>query len=279
VQVEHIKKMTQSLMSLPTLPTVVAQLFELGDDEKSQRALEQIISSDPVLAARILKMVNTRGNSVTGIHSAISKLGFEHAKDICMEVSMSRVFELKDSKVNLQKFWDHCSAVGIVARLIAQEYKPDLAEDARTAGLLHDIGKFIFMLSNSSEFEKAIAMSKSRSCELYLAEKELFSMDHCQIGALFVENWQLPRPISEVIRYHHDLAKAEINKPLVALVSFADIICRFLYPEGDSGNYAQPAFTAELEGELSKWKINLEPNALERIMRKCISELDKRDLT
>jgi len=266
-------------MSLPTLPTVVAQLFELGDDEKSQKDLERIISDDPILATRVLKMVNARGESVTGVHSAIKKLGFEHAKDICMEVSMSRVFELKDSKVNLQKFWDHCGTVGIIARLIAQEYKPDLTEEARTAGLLHDIGKFILMLYNSGEFEKAIALSKSRSCELYLTEKEIFGMDHSQIGALFVENWQLPRSISEVIRYHHDLAKAEINKPLVALVSFADIICRFLYPEGDSGNYAQPAFTIELEDELGKWNINLKPSALEHLMRKCSDELSKRNLT
>jgi putative nucleotidyltransferase with HDIG domain len=258
---------------------VVAQLFELGEDEKSQKDLEQMISGDPVLAARILKMVNARGESVTGIHSAISRLGFEQAKDICMEVSMSRVFELKDSKVDLQKFWDHCSAVGIVARLIAQEYKPNLAEEARTAGLLHDIGKFILMLSNSSEFEKAIALSKTRPCELNAAEKEIFGMDHGQIGALFVENWQLPRPISEVIRYHHDLARAEINKPLVALVSFADTLCRIINPDGDSGNYAEPKFTGELESELGKWRISLESSALQKLLLMSIDELERRNLT
>jgi len=35
VQVD-IKRITQSLISLPTLPTVVAQLFELVDDEKCE---------------------------------------------------------------------------------------------------------------------------------------------------------------------------------------------------------------------------------------------------
>jgi HD-like signal output (HDOD) protein len=274
-----IRKITQSLISLPTLPTVAAQLFELVDDEKYQReALEQIISRDPILTARLLKMTNARGESVTGIHSAISKLGFEQAKDISMEASMSRVFELKNSKVDLQKFWDHCSAVGIVARIVAQEYEPSLAADAFTAGLVHDIGKNVLLQYMGNEFEQAITLSKNRPCELHLAERELLGLDHGQIGALLAENWQLPRSTSEVIQYHHDLSRAEINKPLVALVSFADILCRILNA-GDGGNYAPPTFNAELAQELGKWHINLELNALQPLMLLCIDELNRRNLT
>jgi len=273
-----IRKITQSLISLPTLPTVAAQLFELDDEKYQREALEQIISGDPVLTARLLKMINAKGEAVTGIHSAISKLGFEQAKDISMEASMSRVFELKNSKVDLQKFWDHCSAVGIVARIIAQEYEPNLAADAFTAGLVHDIGKNVLLQYMGSEFEQAITLSKNRPCELHLVEKELMGLDHGQIGALLAENWQLPRSISEVIQYHHDLSRAQINKPLVALVSFADILCRILNA-GDGGNYAPPVFNAELAQELGKWRINLELNALQPLMLLCIDELDKRNLT
>jgi len=279
VQTEYIKRITQSLISLPTLPTVAAQLFELVDGEKEQReALEQIISRDPVLAARLLKMINTRGESVTGIHSAITKLGFEQAKDISLEASMSRVFEFRDSKVDLQKFWDHCSAVGIVARIIAQEYEPNLSTDAFTAGLLHDFGKIVLLQYMGNEFERAITLSRDRPCELYLAEKELFGVDHGQIGAWLAENWQLPRSMSEVMQYHHDLSRAEINRPLVALVSFADILCRIL-SAGDGGNYAPPVFNAELAKELGKWRINLELDALRPLMLLCIDELNRRNLT
>ena len=279
MQTEYIKRVTKSLISLPTLPTVAAQLFELVDDEKDKReALEQIISADPVLTARLLKMINAKGESVTGIHSAISRLGFEQAKDISMEASMSRVFELKNSKVDLQKFWDHCSAVGIVARIAALEYEPALATDAFTAGLLHDIGKIVLLQYMGEDFEQAIALSKKRPCELNSAEKELLGVDHGQIGAWLAENWLLPRSISEVMQYHHDLSRAEINRPLVALVGFADILCRIL-GAGDGGNYAPPAFNPELAEELGKWHINLELKALQPLMLLCIDELNKRNLT
>jgi putative nucleotidyltransferase with HDIG domain len=274
-----IERITQSLMSLQTLPTVVAQLFELVDDEKCERkALEQIISSDPVLAARLLKTTNAGGGSVTSIHSAISKLGFEQIKDISLEISMSRAFELKNSTVDLQKFWDHCSAVGIVARIAAGECEPDLASDAFTAGLLHDIGKIVLLQYKNREFEQSINLSKSRSCELYLAEKEILGVDHGQIGSRLAENWRLPRAINEVMQYHHNLARAQINKPLVALVSFADVLCRIL-GAGDGGNYAAPAFTPELASEMGKWHINLELKALQPLMLLCIDELNKRNLT
>ncbi|MDR3001277.1 MAG: HDOD domain-containing protein [Fibromonadaceae bacterium] len=275
MQTEHLKRITQSLISLPTLPTLTAQLFEMADNRE---ALEQIISSDPVLSARLLKIINAKGESVTGIHNAINKLGFELVKDISMETSMSKVFVLKNLKVDLQKFWDHCSAVGIVARIIAQEYEPNLAVDAFTAGLLHDIGKIVLLQYMGAEFEQAIALSKNRPCELYLAEKELLGVDHGQIGAWLAENWQLPRSIAEVMQYHHDLPRAEINRPLVVLVSFADILCRILNA-GDGGNYAQPSFSAELANELGKWNIDLEMKALQPLMLICIDELNKRNLT
>jgi len=274
-----IKRITQSLISLPTLPTVAAQLFELVDDEKCERkALEQIVSADPVLAARLLKTSNAGGESVTGIHSAISKLGFEQVKDMSLEISMSRVFELKNTAVDLQKFWDHFSAVGIVARIAAQEYEPDLASDAFTAGLLHDIGKIVLLQYMNKEFEQTINLSKSSSCELYLAEKELLGVDHGQIGSWLAENWRLPRAISEVMQYHHDLERAQINKPLVTIVNFADVLCRIL-GAGDGGNYAKPVFTPELANEMAKWRISLDLNALQPIMLLCIDELNKRNLT
>jgi len=274
-----IKRITQSLISLPTLPTVVAQLFELVDDEKVERkALEQIVSSDPVLAARLLKTTNAGGESVTGIHSAISKLGYEQVKDMSLEISMSRAFELKNSVIDLQKFWDHCTAVGIVARIVASEYEPDLANDAFTAGLLHDIGKIVLLQYMNKEFEQTISMSKTRSCELYLAEKELLGVDHGQIGSWLAENWRLPRAINEVMQYHHNLERAEINRPLVTLVSFADVLCRII-GAGDGGNYAPPVFSPELASELAKWRINLEMSALQPLMLMCIEELNKRNLT
>ena len=275
---EYIKKITKSLISLPTLPTVAAQLFELVDDEKDQReALEQIISADPILTARLLRMINSRGESVTGIHSAINKLGVEQAKEICMETSMSRVFELKNTKVDLQKFWDHCCAVGIVARIVAQEYEPNLATEAFTAGLLHDFGKIVLLQYVGKEFEQAIALCKERPCELYLAERELLGEDHGQTGARLAETWLLPRSISEAMQYHHNLSRAVINRPLVAIVCFADILCRIL-KAGDGANYAPPVFTTELADELGKWNINLEYKALEPLMFLCMAELDKRNL-
>ncbi|MDR2580933.1 MAG: HDOD domain-containing protein [Fibromonadaceae bacterium] len=279
MQTEYIEKITKGIINLPTLPTVAAQLFELSDDEKSQRnALEQIVSSDPVLTARLLKIINARGESITSIHSAIDKLGFEQAKNISQETFMSKFFELKDSKVDSQKMWEHFNAVSIVARTIALEYEPSLAADAATAGLLHDIGKIILLQYKSNEFEQAIALSKSRSCELYLAEREILGKDHGQTGADLAESWRLPRSIGEVMLYHHDLSRAVINRPLVVIVSFADILCRIL-EVGDGGNYAQPVFTEELAKELSKWRIDLELSALKPLMLLCINELNKRNLT
>ena len=146
-RVAYIKRITQSLLNLPTLPTVAARLLELvGDPQVNESALVEIISEDPVLAARLLRMCHaSSGQPVTGIRDAIRALGFEQVRDISLEASMAHVFSGARTVggFDLQGFWDHCSAVGVVSRHLAQKLFPEMAGEAFMAGLLHDIGQVV----------------------------------------------------------------------------------------------------------------------------------------
>jgi len=281
-RIEYIKRITQSLLSLPTLPTVAARLLDLvGDSEVDENALAAVISEDPVLAARLLRLCQANtGQPVTGIRQAIRALGYEHVRDVSLEASMVNVFSQARTVggFDLQRFWDHCSAVGVVARLLAQKLFPSLASEAFTAGLLHDIGKVVLLQYLESDFGEAITLSRNRGVELWETEREVLGVDHGQIGAWLAEHWRLPRSMQEVMQYHHDLGRAEIDRDLVALVACADLLCRIL-KAGEGGNYAAPIFTPALAVHMGAWGIPPRMDALRPLLLELMQELNRRNLT
>ncbi|HEX7511359.1 MAG TPA: HDOD domain-containing protein, partial [Chitinivibrionales bacterium] len=55
-----IKRITESVISLPTLPTVVSKMIQLVDNPKtSAGSLARLIYTDQALTARILKLANS----------------------------------------------------------------------------------------------------------------------------------------------------------------------------------------------------------------------------
>ena len=57
---QRIKKITQSIIGLPTLPTVITQMIGLIDNPKtSAKDVADLISTDQALTAKILKLANS----------------------------------------------------------------------------------------------------------------------------------------------------------------------------------------------------------------------------
>lgn len=64
---------------------------------------------------------------------------------------------------------------------------------------------------------------------LNLCEEEILGFTHCESGKMLCERWGLPRDLSEVVRCHHDVGRAETARPLVCLVHLSDLLCRLRY--------------------------------------------------
>ena len=77
-----------------------------------------------------------------------------------------------------------------VARLAKQNFETELAF---TAGLLHDIGKFVFAPFWKEAAPEALKRIAEGSIVDYLAaERALAGMDHAQIGYEMAKHWEFP---------------------------------------------------------------------------------------
>ena len=148
---QRLKRITQSIIGLPTLPTVITELISLIDNPKTNaRKVAQLISTDQALTAKILKLANSAfygfPREIATVDLAVVVLGFETVKNLGLSVSVLERFSGTDGGVDefdRQKFWEHSIACGVSARLLAGKLRYRMPGEAFAAGILHDIGRLI----------------------------------------------------------------------------------------------------------------------------------------
>ena len=229
-----VQDVIRKVASIATLPEVTAKIISTVEDPKSSAAqLHKIVSHDPALVTRILKVVNSAFYGLPGqiasIERAIVLLGLNAVKNIAVAASLGQLFrgvKLCDG-YTAKDLWTHCVAVGVCARDLAKRMKVPLADEAFLAGMIHDVGLLISLQVNPERLREVCEKAKlpdSNFCDL---EREITGMDHQQLGAALCEHWKFPRSCQMVAGYHHrPMTLSEDNRLLVTLVYAADsMVC------------------------------------------------------
>jgi putative nucleotidyltransferase with HDIG domain len=278
-QAKRVKRITDSLISLPTLPTVIAKMLELVDNPKtSASSLSNLIMRDQVLTAKILKMANSSfyafPRQIATVKLALVVLGFENVKEMALSLSVLNSFKGENNKhFDTSMFWQHSVSVGACTRMLARETCYRLAGEAFVAGLLHDIGKVVLNQYLPKEFAEIQTMifEGGRSCDE--AEQEILGVTHAEVGAWLAERWNLPVILVEAIRYHQHPEMCPRNAELPLLVYLGDYLsvkCNL----GKSGSKGVEALPAPIL-ELARKTLSLTPESLESFRGGLYAEYDK----
>src|SRR5205807_4319697 len=130
---EVVKKVT----TIATLPEITVQIIKTVEDPKSSaQQLHKIVSHDPALVTRILKVVNSAFYGLPGqigsVERAIVLLGLNGVKNIAVAASLGQLF--RGMKLcegfTAKDLWTHCVTVGVVARALAKKTTLPLADEA-----------------------------------------------------------------------------------------------------------------------------------------------------
>ena len=249
---EYLRRITQSIINLPTLPTIAAKLIELVDKRNTTaKMIGELIEDDQVLTAKLLKMCNSAyyglANKVDNVQHAIVLLGFDTVKEVTLSVSVLNYFKRSgnESQFDLMKFWEHSAAVGIGARLIAKEVCPAKANIAFLCGLLHDLGKVVLVQYMPKEYEDVITKAHDQKRMIHDVEREVFGIDHGEVGYLLAEKWKIADEVISVMRYHHNLVDSNENKELLFCVACSNLLVQ-QKSIGHSGNGATPKMYQDL---------------------------------
>ena len=172
--------------------------------------LASIIKKGPGMTTSILKMANSsyygRSKNIHSVKQAISTLGFSTISRIFLTQTLQKIFT-KENKENMNLLWKHSLGTAIAASEIISIKHPELSDLAFTAGLLHDIGKFILL---GYKFDEMAKIYKDISVDPYQysfdIEKKVFDVDHQEIGGFFLSKWYFPEEIVNAVEFHHELS-------------------------------------------------------------------------
>lgn len=219
-----------SLESL-SLPDVYLRLREVMDSgEASMEDVAQVLSLDPALAARVLRIANSAfygfRSQVDTVSRAAGILGMQKIHDLALAACVSKAVEgLNNPLMDLNTFWYRSVHCGFLAKQIAEGAGMRQAESLFVRGLLHDIGHLVLFSHYPEESRQALACSEQGLEARLAAEREGIGIDAMQLVAELSRIWQLPA--SFVDTFSHLMQPQQAPSPLAREVAMLNIAVQF----------------------------------------------------
>lgn len=204
---------------------------KLNDPDVSVKEIAALVSSDPLLAARILKQVNSAAfgvsQEVTSVGRAVTLLGFQNVKSLVLSHAVrSGLSPVKDERS--LKVHEHSLMSSAVAFHIAERISGVDHFTVSTIALLHDMGKVLYPM--------LVEKGRKINLSIDVPPQVLESM----VTSVFAEIWKLPPTIVKALEYMNhayfypiDSVPEDIRK-IVAILSVSNLISKAMgFDDGD----------------------------------------------
>lgn len=275
-----VRSVVQRIENLPALPGVAVQALTLSmSDDTALDQLSRIMEVDPVLTARMLRLVNNARaglpRKVDTVKQAVALAGLNQVRCALLGVVMRDYLasETRETAHTAKQLWVHSLMTAVMAHLLAQKSFPELQDTAFVGGLLHDIGKIVIQDVFPGLMADIVALQEQNHVGSLEAEQDILDVNHCIVGKMLAEQWNLPEPLLDCIWLHHHRPEvpemASAHRELIWIVALANILAHdVLMASRQNGR-------TEVQKSLMTL-LRLEEPDLEPIRRKATKEYEKK---
>jgi HD-like signal output (HDOD) protein len=196
---ELASELSWGKIDLPGIPDIALRVRKALEDENiSTDRIERIVSSEPVLAGRLVQLANSAALNVTGrrvtdLRMAIARTGFAMVRTAAIAYAISQLRnhrELKGLEQPLSVLWKRCTLVAATCRAIAPRISEVNPDAAMLAGLLHGIGE-LYILTRARRHEVLFRNDP--------AYRRVVREWQASVGRAILENWELDETIVEAV--------------------------------------------------------------------------------
>jgi len=182
-------------VKLPSFPDAVVKIRRaLDDPECSADDLANILSSEPVLASRVLVFANSSyhnpaGTKIGGLNAAVGRVGFQKVRSAAISYAVEQLHDsaqFAPLKSELQKSWESGQRIAALSEVIAKMHKSLNSDSAFIAGLLHHIGS-LYIFTKYEAFPDLLSSAEAR--------QQLIDEWEGPIGESIVSNWDFSHEI------------------------------------------------------------------------------------
>jgi HD-like signal output (HDOD) protein/CheY-like chemotaxis protein len=226
-----IREEIRSLTNLPAMPEAHSKLLMLlskPDNEVDMSLVSRTLELDPALSTRVMRVCKSAYFGFQGslMKQAVAFLGVAEVRKIVQSAVIYRLFddsEANESRLTMDDLWKHSLATGVAMEIVG---KADRKKTHFLLGVLHDIGKVVFMVRFPDHFSAVLDLVEKENCSMFQAEHELLGITHADCGGELAMHWELPGEVRTAIGSHHNPGATTQHRRLAAMVHIADIAVR-----------------------------------------------------
>jgi len=193
-------------LELPTMPLVAARaLGMLGRDDFSFAQIAALIETDPIVAARLLRLARSAAfaglSRFDSVLTCVTRIGGEELRLFLVESAVHHVLESRDPCIAqmCRDLWRHSLAVAILSRDLASALGALHPDSAYLGGLLHDLGRPV-LAATLLDAEQRLLGTRTQRWIMPSAWLAIISGKHRSIGAAIARKWGLSDPVTQAIR-------------------------------------------------------------------------------
>jgi HD-like signal output (HDOD) protein len=270
-----VERLAQDLkdarLELPAFPEAVLRVQRaLQSPDTGAADIVSILSSDPGLAANVLRVANSAAfrpaaGEVTDLRNAVSRLGFNMVRTISVEYALRQLRRGERrspaAKAEIECIWKDSLDVASVSYVLARHYTTINPDQALLAGLLHALGRLYVVMR--AEDRTDVTPDEIR---------DIANGWQAVIGKAILESWGLPEALQHAVEYQDDVEcersrDSEIGERADSPASLTDVLVSAKVLASD----ARPAEANGLPG--LRWLVRLTNGDVTTVPEKHADEI------
>lgn len=221
LQADILKALAEDKLRLPTQPEVAVRIKDTVEDPNATcNKLCEIISNDPALTAKLIKIANSplmRGAvKIDTLNSAVSRLGAKFVGNIAISIAMEQIFHATNETIDkwINKVWENSSKVAAFCHVLAKHVGFFPADQAMIGGLLHEIGILPILTY----------VEENNILKLLDSEEEFYNLiigTQPKLGQSILSSWKFPDQLINMPLEIYDFNRRTQSSSVIDLVQIA----------------------------------------------------------
>jgi len=211
---ELIFELKQTNFILPSLPSIALRVRKMiSDEDSSADDITKIIITDPVIAAKIVKVANSamyqRMKKVKDCKTAVISLGTKVTSQLVTAFALKEIFKSPSKLIQkyMTSFWEHSITIATISSILAKITPGFKSEQALLAGLVHDIGN-VAILNKALEYPDIITSEEKVD--------KLLSKMRIHVTTSILQFWNFPEDMIIAAKESKNWMRDESEKPDLA---------------------------------------------------------------
>jgi len=225
---ENVAKLLDQIEVLPPSPALLSKLLlAINDVDTNFDEVVNFIEVDPSLTAKLLQICNSAffgaTEPIVTVRDAVSHAGYQSIYLLIAMIQGADLFKLPAAGIDTAQLWKHSVVTAYATKFVAETAQVGTGL-AFTGGLLHDLGKIVFIKANAEHYKlllKRAAEAKKSPFEFEVSSR---GFSHAEVGAALLERWELPAPLVRGVAFHHNLANAGQSQSEAACICLGNLL-------------------------------------------------------